>query len=110
LRKQLLNIIQAFSGLETQLMRLCAIDARLRGLLNCLQTSAKRFVHHLPKRGPQLLRDSARPVQDIVINSQRRSHEVIIASLRVMSTHHPSGGWFSGRVARFSVSVTRSTT
>jgi hypothetical protein len=61
--------------------------------LNASESRAKSLVDDLPERGMEPSRKGSRMVQDIIVNSQRRPHNDIIASEKMMSRHRTTSRW-----------------
>lgn len=88
LREQFLEIVQVHACSQSQFVGAGAIRRTLCGILNRLQTSAKRLIYNPPEGRVQPLRNRSRRVEDVIVYSKCCSHGGIIASSLVMSTHH----------------------
>ena len=66
----------------------CDRDDSRRGSSNRLQTGAKRLIYYAPEGRMWPLGNGSRFVEDVIVDGQRCSHNGIMASFLVMSTHH----------------------
>jgi len=64
------------------------VASTFRRLLHLLQAGPKRFVYNRFEGCAQFGRNGPRAFQNIVIYIKCRPHSVMIASFKMMSTHH----------------------